>query len=132
MSWFVQNEEEKMFEELKDRLKALLGEQFVEFPPANIQRVAALKAKVLAEERRKCLIHRINDPRTRYEIEFTGDYYGSYKPGIDDIGLAGRYGFGSSSRLVEGLPTSLAMLLRVCASAWTSSDIPNRQGAALP
>lgn len=82
-----------MFEEWQDRLKTALGELYLEFPSANDQRVALLKASAPSSEEYQRWIGQMSNPRTRYEIEFSGNYYHSYKPGIDDVDLPSRHYF---------------------------------------
>ena len=77
-----------MFEEPKKRLGALLGRKYIEFPSAGEERVAALKARFPSGEEYGRLIRTISDPAARYETEYAGGYYHSYKPGIDDVRLA--------------------------------------------
>jgi len=103
-----------MFEEPKKRLKALLGGQYIEFPPADVRRVAAVKAGFPSGEEHNCLIEKISDPAARYKIEYAGNYYHSYKPGIDDVRFAERYRFrsvveigGGPSYIAREAPKSL-------------------------
>ena len=73
-----------MFNKEKKALKALLGRQYIEFPTADAQRVAALKAALRMP---RDMVKGVNDPTARYTVEYTGDHYHSYKPGIDDARL---------------------------------------------